>query len=288
MREAGRLSEAMPVAQVPQPAPAAPAGPAAIAIDALSHAFPAPDGGEPVLVLDDVSFEVPRGQFLALVGASGCGKTTILNMVAGLVSPLIGTARLEGEIVSRPSRSTGYMFARDGLLPWRTTARNVEVGLELRGQPRSQRHARSQELLRLVGLETYGNAYPWQLSQGMRQRVALARTLAIDPRTLLMDEPFAALDAQTRIKLQGEFLRIWESDRKTVLFVTHDLSEAVALSDRIIVLSSRPGRIFLDIEIDLPRPRDPETIRFDSRYMKLNEQVWHALKKSGEQDANPT
>ena len=253
----------------------------AISVDGVSHAFPSSENGAPVLAIDDVSFAVPRGQFLALVGASGCGKTTILNMVAGLIAPLVGEIRLDGEAVTKPSRSTGYMFARDGLLPWRSARRNVEVGLELRGQPSSARRARASDMLRMVGLEKFAGAYPWQLSQGMRQRAAIARTLAIDPKTLLMDEPFAALDAQTRIKVQAEFLRIWEADRKTVLFVTHDLSEAVALSDRVIVLTSRPGRIFLDIEIDLPRPRDPETIRFDSRYMKLNERVWRALADSG-------
>jgi NitT/TauT family transport system ATP-binding protein len=249
----------------------------AIRVEGVSHAFPTP-GGKPMLALDDVSFDVPRGQFLALVGASGCGKTTILNMAAGLLQPVAGAVKVNGQHVERPSRRTGYMFARDGLLPWRSARSNIEVGLELRGVAPAERASVGGRLLEMIGLSSFGHAYPWQLSQGMRQRVALARTLAIDPDTLLMDEPFAALDAQTKLMLQAEFLRIWERDRKTVLFVTHDLAEAVALSDRVIVLTRRPGRIQADIAIDLPRPRDPERIRFDQHYLKLSEQVWQALK----------
>lgn len=253
------------------------ASPLAIHVEAVSHAFATP-GSAATLALDDVSFDVPKGQFLALVGASGCGKTTILNMVAGLIQPVAGNIMVNGERVMKPSRRTGYMFARDGLLPWRSARSNIEVGLELRGVAPDERARRGMQLLDMIGLGAFGHAYPRQLSQGMRQRVALARTLAIDPETLLMDEPFAALDAQTKLMLQAEFLRIWERDRKTVVFVTHDLSEAVALSDRVIVLTRRPGRIQADIAIDLPRPRDPERIRFDPHYLKLSEQVWQALK----------
>ena len=231
-----------------------------------------------MMALDHVSFDVPKGQFLALVGASGCGKTTILNMAAGLIQPVAGSVMVNGERLLKPSRRTGYMFARDGLLPWRSARSNLEVGLELRGVPSEERARRGTALLEMIGLASFANAYPWQLSQGMRQRVALARTLAIDPDTLLMDEPFAALDAQTKLMLQAEFLRVWERDRKTVLFVTHDLAEAVALADRVIVLTRRPGRIQADIEIDLPRPRDPERIRFDHAYLRLSERVWQALK----------
>lgn len=249
----------------------------AIRVEGVSHAFHTPDG-QPLLALDDVSFDVPKGQFVSLVGASGCGKTTLLNMAAGLIRPVVGSVILNGEAVVRPSRRIGYMFARDGLLPWRSTRRNIEVGLELRGVPPAQRAAVGDRLLQMIGLGAFRHAYPWQLSQGMRQRVALARTLAIDPETLLMDEPFAALDAQTKLTLQAEFLRIWEKDRKTVLFVTHDLAEAVAMSDRVIVLTRRPGRIEADITIDLPRPRDPERIRFDRHYLALSEKVWQALK----------
>lgn len=250
----------------------------AIRVEGVSHAFPNAEG-KPTLALDDVSFDVPRGQFVALVGASGCGKTTILNMAAGLIQPVAGSVTVNGTRITKPSRDTGYMFARDGLLPWRSARRNIEVGLELRGTPADERTRRSDGLLDMIGLKSFAHVFPWQLSQGMRQRVALARTLAIDPDTLLMDEPFAALDAQTKLMLQAEFLRIWERDRKTVMFVTHDLSEAVALSDRVIVLTRRPGRIQADITIDLPRPRDPERIRFDRRYLEISEQVWQALKQ---------
>ncbi len=275
-------------AKIDQPAAPLPAGARApqlaatpaIRVNRVSQAFLVPGGGAPVLALDDITLDVPAGQFIALVGASGCGKTTILNMAAGLLQPLVGEVELHGERIVRPSRRTGYMFARDGLLPWRSVRRNVEIGLELRGVSREARSGRAADLLRLVGLAGFENAFVWQLSQGMRQRVALARTLAIDPDTLLMDEPFAALDAQTKLVLQAEFLRIWQGSGKTVMFVTHDLGEAVALADRVIVLSPRPGRIHADIDIDLPRPRDPETIRFDQAYLRLHEQVWQALKTS--------
>ena len=174
----------------------------AIRVEGVSHAFPTPEG-RPMLALDNVSFDVPRGQFIALVGASGCGKTTILNMAAGLLQPVTGTVTVNGERILRPSRRTGYMFARDGLLPWRSARSNIEVGLELRGVAAAARVSVGSRLLEMIGLNAFGHAYPWQLSQGMRQRVALARTLAVDPDTLLMDEPFAALDAQTKLMLQG-------------------------------------------------------------------------------------
>ena len=252
---------------------------AGICIDSLGHAFPTKDG-EAMLALDNVSFEVPNGQFLAVVGASGCGKTTILNMAAGLIRPVSGSVKVGGEEVVKPLRDTGYMFARDGLLPWRSALKNVEVGLEHRGVPKEQRRTRALHMLDVVGLSGFGDSYPAQLSQGMRQRVAIARTLAINPGTLLMDEPFAALDAQTKIALQGEFLKIWEKDRKTVMFVTHDLAEAVSMADRVLVLTSRPGRIHADITIDLPRPRDPGEIRFDKHYLHLLDGVWQSLKEA--------
>ncbi|GKY89902.1 ABC transporter ATP-binding protein [Sinisalibacter aestuarii] len=252
-----------------------------ISIEKVGHAFPTKDGGS-ILVLGDVSFSVPNGQFLAVVGASGCGKTTILNMAAGLVRPVSGRVRVGGKDVVKPLRDTGYMFARDGLLPWRSALKNVEVGLEHRGVPKAERRERALKMLDIVGLSGFGDSYPAQLSQGMRQRVAIARTLAINPATLLMDEPFAALDAQTKLALQAEFLKIWEKDRQTVMFVTHDLAEAVSMADRVIVLTSRPGRIHAEFEIDLPRPRDPAEIRFDEGYLRQLDQVWHALKEAEE------
>lgn len=213
-----------------------------------------------VVALDNVDLDVPAGQFVALVGASGCGKTTLLNMVAGLVQPTSGSIALDGTRPKLANLDIGYMFARDALLPWRSARRNVELPLEVRGWSRDRRKARAEEMLDLVGLKAKASQYRLQLSQGMRQRVALARTLAAHPSTLLMDEPFAALDARTKLTLQAEFLRIWEAQRDegeklTVLFVTHDLNEAVLLADRVVVMLPHPGRIAADLLIDLPRPR---------------------------------
>lgn len=212
------------------------------------------------LALEGIDLDIPTGQFVALVGASGCGKTTLLNMVAGLIAPTGGSITVGGRRPALPNPEVGYMFARDALLPWRTAQRNVELPLETRRVGRAERATRAREMLDMVGLKGRERQYRLQLSQGMRQRVALARTLAPDPSLLLMDEPFAALDARTKLTMQMEFLGIWErhqdSDkRKTVLFVTHDLQEAVLLADRVIVMLPNPGRIAEDRIIDLPRPR---------------------------------
>jgi len=213
-----------------------------------------------LVALEGVDLDIPAGQFVALVGASGCGKTTLLNMMAGLIEPSGGTITVDGSRPSLPNPDIGYMFARDALLPWRTAQRNVELPLETRRVGRRERTARAKEMLDMVGLKGRERQFRLQLSQGMRQRVALARTLASDPSLLLMDEPFAALDARTKLAMQMEFLGIWErhqgSDkRKTVVFVTHDLQEAVLLADRVIVMLPNPGRIAQDRIIDLPRPR---------------------------------
>jgi len=248
-------------------------------VDEVTHWFPATDeGGTDLRVLDDVSFEVPAGQFLAIVGASGCGKTTLLNMMAGLIAPTHGTVQRGGAPASLKTRDIGYMVANAGLLPWRKAIRNVELGLEYRGVARAERRRAAGRLMTAVGLADFENAYPSQLSHGMKQRVSLARTLAVDPQYLFMDEPFGALDAQTKLLVQAEFLQVWDRSAKTVVFVTHDLAEAVALADRVIVLSSRPGRIKADIDIDLPRPRELGEVRFDARFQELSEQVWEALR----------
>ena len=247
-----------------------------IRVDQVRHVY-AGRSGERVLAVDDVSIDVPIGQFVAIVGPSGCGKTSVLNMVAGLVVPSDGTVYLNGRAVDGTSRSVGYMFARDGMLPWRTAQANVAFGLEVRGVPRSLRLSQADALLERVGLKGFERSFRSQLSQGMRQRVALARTLAIDPDVFLLDEPFGALDAQTRVLLQEEFVSIWENTRKTVLLVTHDIHEAVAMADRVIVFSARPGRIKSDIAITLPRPRDIESIRFDERFVRLARRIWGDL-----------
>lgn len=234
---------------------------------------------EPVLAVHEIDLSIPAGQFVAVVGPSGCGKTTILNMLAGLISPTFGTVKRHGGAVDGPSRDIGYMLARSALSPWRTARRNVELGLEIRGVPKRERRRRAMELLATLGLEQFANSFPSQLSQGMNQRVAIARTLAIDPDLWLMDEPFGALDAQTRLKVQAEFVRLWEdAEHKTVIFVTHDLEEAVLLADRVIVMTARPGRIKSDTMIDLPRPRVIDELRFDQRFKEAEQRIWEELR----------
>ena len=231
------------------------AGSSSITVHGVRQVF-----GNGVEALKRVDLTVPSGQFVALVGASGCGKTTLLNMIAGLIQPTEGEVRIAGQVPVLPNLDVGYMFARDALLSWRRADKNVELPLEVRGWPKAQRRERSHQLLKTVGLEGREKHFRLQLSQGMRQRVAIARTLAADPPILLMDEPFAALDARTKLALQSEFLRLWEgtgegAQRKTVVFVTHDLTEAALLADRVIVMLPHPGRVAEDRIIELPRPR---------------------------------
>lgn len=235
-----------------------------------------------VVALDNVNLEIPDGQFVALVGASGCGKTTLMNMIAGLVTPTAGTVKVSGEPPRLPNLDIGYMFARDALLPWRSARRSVELPLEVRGWDRRRRRERADAMLDLVGLADKHTQYRNQLSQGMRQRVALARTLASDPSILLMDEPFAALDARTKLTLEGEFLRIWEDggdSRKTVIFVTHDLDEAVLLADRVVIMLPRPGRIAKDIIVDLPRPRADHLgdVRYTEKFREITQDLFDSL-----------
>ncbi|MHB1786535.1 MAG: ABC transporter ATP-binding protein [Acidimicrobiales bacterium] len=204
----------------------------------------------------DVDMTIPRSEFVCIVGPSGCGKTTLLGMIAGMITPRGGTVTLDGAPAGTGSVDVAYMLARDALLPWRSARENVELGLIVRGIPKAQRHAISAEWLQRVGLGDFAASGALRLSQGMRQRVAIARTLALNPRCILMDEPFAALDAQTRLLIQKEFLALWERERPTIVFVTHDLMEAILLGDRIILMSKRPGRIVADIPIELSRPRN--------------------------------
>ena len=234
---------------------------------------------EPVLAVHDIDLSIPAGQFVAVVGPSGCGKTTILNMLAGLIKPTTGSVKRHGTEVDGPSRDIGYMLARSALSPWRSARKNVEFGLEIRGVPRAERREHAMALLQTVGLAQFANAFPAQLSQGMNQRVAIARTLAIDPDLWLMDEPFGALDAQTRLTVQAEFIRLWEgAEHRTVIFVTHDLEEAVLLADRVIVMTARPGRIKSDTLIDLPRPRVIDELRFDQAFKDAEHRIWEELR----------
>lgn len=216
------------------------------------------------------------GEFLALVGPSGCGKTTLLNIVAGLLPPSQGTVYVEGAISRGVNPKFGYMFQKDTLLPWATAIENVILPMAVKGQP-DRRAAAS--LMTLVGLAGFEAHYPRELSGGMRKRIQLARLLAQDPEILLMDEPFGALDAQTRLIIQDEFLKIWERQKKTVIFVTHDLQEAIALADRIVLMSCRPGKIKALYSVDLPRPRMVEEALVHPRFTALFREIWRSLKE---------
>lgn len=241
----------------------------------VSVRFGGTGGQRAKTILSNVSIEVGQREFLVLVGRSGCGKTTVLNLVAGLLEPSSGSVEVLGGTPSESIGRVGYMFARDALMPWRTAIRNVEVVLELRGMPRDERREAALHYLDMVGLGNEVKAYPGRLSQGMRQRVALARTWAFDPTLLLMDEPFAALDAQTRLELQAQFVRMWEQQRKTVIFVTHDLTEAITLADRVVVLGS--GRVIDEFVVPFPRPRDPLEVTTSEEFQSLHRRLWKEI-----------
>ncbi len=232
-------------------------------------------------VLGDVSFDVRQGEVVSLIGESGCGKTTLLKIIQGLIPLDGGTILVDDVPVTKPGRDRGFVFQHASLLPWRNAQQNVEFGLELQSVPPTERTARARKLLELVGLEGAADRYPHQLSGGMQQRIGLARALAIDPAILLMDEPFSALDAQTREILQAELLRIHAQTGKTTLFVTHDLDEAVYLSDRVIVMAARPGRVKQQIEIPFsyPRPELPE-LRGDLEFQKIRATIWSLIRTS--------
>lgn len=231
-----------------------------------------------LLVLDHVSLAVEPGEFVSLLGPSGCGKSTLLRIIDGLTSPTSGRVIVNGIDSPAPAQDRGFVFQADSLLPWRTTEENVELGLEMRGVPRAARRSEVERLLVMVGLVEFRRRYPHELSGGMRQRANLARALAVDPPVLLMDEPFGSLDAQTREFMQAELLRIWEATRKTVLFVTHSIEEAIVLSDRVLLMSARPGRIRREFRIDLPRPRDP-AVRRTPEVADLSRAIWEDLSK---------
>ena len=237
-----------------------------------------PKNRESVIALKDFSLEVGRGEFVSIVGPSGCGKSTFLNLLLGLIKPDSGEMKLDGTPITGPGQERAMVFQEFGLLPWRTVRANVELGLELKGMPTPQRAERAAELINLVGLKDFARHYPHELSGGMKQRVGLARALATEPEVLLMDEPFAALDAQTRDLMQMELLQIWEHTKKTVLFVTHSIEEAAYLSDRVIVLTARPGRTKDILNIDLPRPRDYE-MRLTPEFNEIKSRIWDVLKE---------
>ena len=223
------------------------------------------------------SLQIRKGEFLAIVGPSGCGKSTLLNMVAGMLRPASGTVRYQGVAVDGTNRDVGYITQKNYCLPWRTVEGNVRLPLEFRGIPRGERAGRVQRALAQVGLAGFEKAYPRQLSGGMLQRVMIARTLAYEPHTYLMDEPFGSLDAQLRMRMHGELLKLWQATGATFLFVTHDLQEAITLADRVVVLSRRPGRPKLVLQIALPRPRDVVDIHADPAFGAYFKQLWAAL-----------
>jgi len=232
-----------------------------------------------VLALEDCSLDIGKGDFVAFVGPSGCGKSTLLNIIAGLMSPTSGSIIYQGEELKGVNQKVGYITQHDSIFPWMTVEQNVGISLEVRKFPQNGRAKEVEKFIKLVGLEGFEKHYPSQLSGGMRKRVGLARTLIYDPMALLLDEPFGALDAQLKLVMQDELLKIWEKAKKTMLFVTHDLGEAIALADRVVVFTGRPGKIKLIREIPIPRPRDVFQIRFSPQFGDLYEEVWESLRE---------
>jgi len=253
-------------------------GPAQIVVDRVSHMYRPPRGRE-VLALDEVSLEVANREFVALLGPSGCGKSTLLYLIGGFLPVETGTIRVDGEPVAGPGPDRGIVFQHFALFPWKTVRGNILYGLERQSMPKDEREKRAQDFIDLVGLRGFEDSYPSQLSGGMRQRTAIARTLAFDPKILLMDEPFGPLDAQTRQIMGNLLLDLWSSDRKAVLFVTHDLEEAIALSDRVVIMSAGPAsRIIGDWPVKLTRPRDIAEIKLDHAFHELHREIWQSLK----------
>ena len=265
------------VAAIQKPRQSEVDGPGSLVIDNVSIEFKAAG----VLAVSDASLIVAPGEFVSIVGPSGCGKTTLLNLAAGLLPPDVarGSILVGGKPPVRGNRDIAYMLARDALCPWRTALGNAELGAEIRGVAPDVRRARALDLLEKVSLKGFENAYPKALSQGMRQRVALARTFGLDAPILLMDEPFGALDAQTKLQLEDVLLNLWQRERRTIVFITHDLSEAVSMSDRVLVMSARPGRIIADVPINLGRPRSVRALQKDPAYHELYAHVWTKLEE---------
>jgi NitT/TauT family transport system ATP-binding protein len=238
------------------------------------------DLGQRYKAVDDTSLIVGGGEFVSVVGPTGCGKSTLLNVAAGLLQPSSGSVKVFNESLTGINTRAGYMFQAEALMPWRNTIENVIAGLQFRRVEREAALAQGNEWLKRVGLSGFGTRYPHQLSGGMRKRVALAQMLILDPQILLMDEPFSALDIQTRQLMENELLDLWSADRKSVMFITHDLEEAISLSDRVVVLSAGPAsRPIGEFSIDLPRPRDVAEIRLTPRFIELHTQIWHAMKE---------
>ncbi len=259
--------------------PASPNG-TALALEHITVTFAARSAGaQPYTAVRDTTLLVRAGEFVSVVGPTGCGKSTLLNIAAGLLAPSAGRVAVHGDALQGLNRRAGYLFQADALMPWLNALDNVAIGLIYRGMPRHEAHDEAQKWLARVGLSAHGRRYPHQLSGGMKKRVALAQTLILDPEILLMDEPFSALDIQTRQLMENELLDLWSADRKSVVFITHDLEEAIALSDRVVVLSAGPGTHPIgEYSIDLPRPRDVAEIRLTPRFVELHRDIWHTMK----------
>jgi len=237
------------------------------------------DRSQRYTAVEETSLAVAPGEFVSVVGPTGCGKSTLLNLAAGLLAPSSGSVRVFGEPLRGINGRAGYLFQSEALMPWRNALQNVIAGLEFRGLDPAAAKAQGEDWLRRVGLGGFGDRYPHQLSGGMRKRVALAQTLILNPQILLMDEPFSALDVQTRQLMENELLELWSADRKSVVFITHDLEEAIALSDRVVVLSAGPASHPIgEYRIDLPRPRDVSEIRLSPRFVEIHAEIWHAMK----------
>src|ERR1700720_3328141 len=252
--------------------------PMAIALDDATVAFRLADA-RIYTAVEKARLSVEHGEFVAIVGPTGCGKSTLLNVAAGLRKPASGTVRIFDQPLTGLNRDAGYLFQADALFPWKTAIDNVAIGLEIQGAPRAMALQRAQGWLTAVGLGAFGNRYPHMLSGGQRKRVGLAQVLIRDPKILLMDEPFGPLDAQTRQIMGNLLLELWSADRKAVLFVTHDLEEAIALSDRVVIMSAGPAaRIIGDWRVPLARPRDIAEVKLDKAFHDLHREIWHVLK----------
>ncbi len=255
------------------------ASPSALELEQITVTFVSQDGSRYTAVRD-TTLEVREGEFVSVVGPTGCGKSTLLNVAIGLLQPSAGKAKVFGKLLEGLNRRAGYLFQSEALMPWRTALENVAAGLEFHRTESSEARRQAQEWLQRVGLSGFGSRYPHQLSGGMRKRDALAQTLILDPQIILMDEPFSALDIQTRQLMENELLELWSANRKSVLFITHDLEEAIALSDRVVVMSAGPeSHPIGEFAVDLPRPRDVAEVRLTPRFIELHTLIWHAMKE---------
>jgi NitT/TauT family transport system ATP-binding protein len=244
----------------------------------LRHEYYQPRTGGRLLALDNINLQVDDGEFVTIVGPSGCGKTTFINLCDGLLKPTAGKITIDGKVVTGPGTDRGMVFQDSCLMPWRTVFKNVIFGLECQGLDNGDGQARAQKFIKLVGLEGFEDHYPHELSGGMQQRCNLARALTVDPEILIMDEPFAALDAQTREIMQLELLRIWNAAKKTILFITHQINEAIYLADRVIVFGARPGKVKETIKIEIQRPR-PLAVKREKKFLEYEDRLWNLIEE---------